>query len=155
MASNSLPTLLVTGASGQLGRRVVELLLEQRVGKIIATTRTPEGLEDFAARGVDVRKADFDDQGGLVRAFSGAERSCLYLLASVWRPFSLLSKSTAHGASCCFYHFGVAAPAFSRREPRHESPLRCAVSATWTMAQWRSPTRRSSHRYVGKRFELT
>src|SRR5436190_8513588 len=68
------PTLLVTGASGQLGRRVVELLLEKGASSIIATTRTPEKLADFAARGVVVRPADFDDPDSLARAFAGAER---------------------------------------------------------------------------------
>lgn len=70
-------TLLVTGASGQLGRRVVELLLEANAGQIIATTRTPEKLADFSARGVIVRKADFDDPASLVEAFKGADRLLL------------------------------------------------------------------------------
>ena len=33
--------LLVTGAAGHLGRRVVEILLEKHVGHIVATTRDP------------------------------------------------------------------------------------------------------------------
>lgn len=70
-------TLLVTGASGQLGRRVLELLLETNAGQIIATTRTPEKLADFSARGVIVRKADFDDSASLVEAFKGADRLLL------------------------------------------------------------------------------
>lgn len=70
-------TLLVTGASGQLGRRVLELLLESNAGQIIATTRTPEKLADFGARGVIVRKADFDDSASLVEAFKGADRLLL------------------------------------------------------------------------------
>ena len=71
------PTLLVTGASGKLGRRVVELLLEKDAGSIIATTRDPAKLADLAARGVDVRKADFDDEASLVAAFTGADRALL------------------------------------------------------------------------------
>jgi NAD(P)H dehydrogenase (quinone) len=70
-------TLLVTGASGHLGRRVLELLLENQTGQIIATTRTPEKLADFAARGVVVRKADFEDTASLVEAFKGANRLLL------------------------------------------------------------------------------
>jgi NAD(P)H dehydrogenase (quinone) len=68
------PTLLVTGASGQLGRRVLELLLEANAGQIIATTRTPDKLSDFAGRGVIVRRADFDGPASLKASFAGADR---------------------------------------------------------------------------------
>jgi NAD(P)H dehydrogenase (quinone) len=71
------PTLLVTGASGQLGRRVVELLLESGAGNIIAATRTPEKLADFSARGVEVRHADFENLPSLATAFAGVDRLLL------------------------------------------------------------------------------
>lgn len=71
------PALLVTGASGHFGRKAVELLLEQNAGPIIATTRDPAKLADLAARGVDVRAADFDDPSTLAAAFAGAERLLL------------------------------------------------------------------------------
>jgi NAD(P)H dehydrogenase (quinone) len=70
-------TLLVTGAGGHLGRRVVELLLEAKAGPIVATTRAPEKLADLASRGVDVRRADFNDPSTLGPAFSGAKRLLL------------------------------------------------------------------------------
>lgn len=69
--------LLVTGAGGHLGRLVVENLLAANAGPIIATTRDPAKLADLAARGVDVRRADFDDAGSLARAFKGADRLLL------------------------------------------------------------------------------
>jgi NAD(P)H dehydrogenase (quinone) len=71
-------TLLVTGASGQLGRSVINHLLDTfkvPAARIIATTRTPANLADLAARGVDVREADFDDQASLAKAFKGADRA--------------------------------------------------------------------------------
>lgn len=77
MSEKHQPTLLVTGASGHLGRRVVELLLESQAGTIIATTRTPEKLADFSKRGVIVRQADFDNPSSLVEAFAGADRLLL------------------------------------------------------------------------------
>jgi NAD(P)H dehydrogenase (quinone) len=76
MAENK-PTLLVTGASGHLGRRVVELLLEANAGTIVAATRSPEKLAEFASRGVIVRKADFDDPASLEAAFQGVDRLLL------------------------------------------------------------------------------
>lgn len=79
-------TFLVTGASGQLGRRVLQLLLDRRAGRVIATTRHPSALADFAARGVDVREASFDDPAGLPRAFAGADRALLISTDALDRP---------------------------------------------------------------------
>ncbi|MDX8453989.1 SDR family oxidoreductase [Mesorhizobium sp. VK9D] len=70
-------TLLVTGASGQLGRAVINHLLDaQKIApaSIIAATRNPENLADLAARGVVVRAADFNDRASLEKAFEGADR---------------------------------------------------------------------------------
>jgi len=70
-------TYLVTGAGGQFGRMVVENLLAAGVGPIIATTRHPDKLADLAARGVEIRHADFSDPATLVSAFAGATRLLL------------------------------------------------------------------------------
>ncbi len=74
----STSTLIVTGAGGHLGRRVIELLLAKPTGaRIIATTRAPEKLADLAARGVEVRAADFDKPETLAAAFAGGDRLLL------------------------------------------------------------------------------
>jgi NAD(P)H dehydrogenase (quinone) len=77
MSTTHQPTLLVTGASGQLGRRVIELLVEAGAGNINAATRTPEKLADFTAKGVEVRQADFDNPASLDEAFAGVDRLLL------------------------------------------------------------------------------
>ncbi|MEU6383948.1 SDR family oxidoreductase [Streptomyces bauhiniae] len=65
--------IIVTGATGQLGRQTVEHLLRRvpadRVG---VSVRDPKKAEDLAARGVRVRKGDFTDPAGLAHAFEGA-----------------------------------------------------------------------------------
>ena len=70
--------LAITGASGQLGRRTAELVLAQRApGDVILATRTPDALAGLAARGADVRYANFDEPRSLDAAFAGAERLLL------------------------------------------------------------------------------
>lgn len=86
MSKNHQPVLLVTGASGHLGRRVIELLLEARAGTIIAGTRTPEKLADFSARGVLVRQADFNDSASLEAAFAGVDRLLLISTDALGEP---------------------------------------------------------------------
>ena len=72
-------SLVVTGASGHLGRLTVQSLLDRGVPaeRIVATARTPETLADLADRGVAVRQADYTDPQSLKEAFTGAERVLL------------------------------------------------------------------------------
>lgn len=65
---------LVTGASGALGRLVVEALIAGGATDVVATSRDPAALADFAARGVTTRRADFNQPETLARAFEGATR---------------------------------------------------------------------------------
>ena len=88
-------TLFVTGAAGHLGRRVVELLLEQGAGKIVAGTRKPEKLADLAARGVVVRQADFDDPKGFEAALAGVDRVLIISTDAIDRPGRRLAQHRA------------------------------------------------------------
>ncbi|MEV4570319.1 NAD(P)H-binding protein [Nonomuraea sp. NPDC049419] len=67
--------LIVTGATGRLGSKIVNRLLERvpadRVGVSVRDVRKAAGL---AARGVRVRAGDFTDPATLEHAFEGAER---------------------------------------------------------------------------------
>lgn len=73
------PATIVTGATGGLGRLVVEDLLARGVpaGEIIATGRSIEKIDDLAARGVTVRRLDFDDPEALKDAFVAGDRVLL------------------------------------------------------------------------------
>jgi NAD(P)H dehydrogenase (quinone) len=70
-----------------LGRRVVELLLARNDGaRIIAATRKPAGLADLAARGVEVRHGDFDDETSLQSAFRGVAHALIVSTDAVGEP---------------------------------------------------------------------
>lgn len=70
--------IVVTGASGQLGRLVIESLLQKLpAGEIVAAVRSPEKLADLAARGVQIRPADYDRPETLDAALAGADKLLL------------------------------------------------------------------------------
>jgi NAD(P)H dehydrogenase (quinone) len=77
-------SVVVTGATGQLGRLTVEALLRRGVpaADVVATGRDTAGIKDLADRGVVVRRADFADQDSLEAAFAGADK-LLLISASV------------------------------------------------------------------------
>ncbi|MCF1484492.1 MULTISPECIES: SDR family oxidoreductase [Rhizobium/Agrobacterium group] len=69
--------ILITGASGKLGRLVINHLLESQhvaAADIVAASRNPSGLADLAAKGIETRQADFTDPASLDQAFSGIDR---------------------------------------------------------------------------------
>lgn len=93
---NSSTTLFVTGAAGHLGRRVVELLVQQGgAGRVIAGTRAPEKLADLAKQGVEVRKADFEDQPGLEAALAGVDRVLIISTDAIDRPGRRIAQHRA------------------------------------------------------------
>ncbi|MPY79634.1 MAG: NAD(P)H-binding protein [Actinophytocola sp.] len=72
-------SLVVTGATGHLGRLVVEALLDAGVpaDRIVAAGRDTAKAADLAERGVTVRAIDFEDPASLRAAFDGARRVLL------------------------------------------------------------------------------
>lgn len=67
--------IVVTGATGNFGRQVVEgLLAELPAHRIGVSTRDPSKAEDLKQRGVRVSRGDFGEPAGLREAFDGAEQ---------------------------------------------------------------------------------
>ncbi|MDX6646227.1 MAG: hypothetical protein QOK40_1954 [Miltoncostaeaceae bacterium] len=94
-------SVIVTGASGQLGRLVAEELLNRIApSELVLVTRRPQALSDLAERGVEVRRGDFDDPASLAQAFAGGERLLL-----------------------------ISTPAIGRRVPQHRAAIEAAEAA--------------------------
>jgi NAD(P)H dehydrogenase (quinone) len=78
--------IVVTGASGQLGRLVVEALLKKvPAAEIAVAVRSPEKVADLAARGVQVRQADYDKPETLDAALAGTDKLLLISANEVGR----------------------------------------------------------------------
>ena len=69
-------SIVVTGATGHLGRLIVTSLLDRGVPaeQIVALGRDTGRLADLADRGVTVRQADYNVADSLRAAFAGAEK---------------------------------------------------------------------------------
>lgn len=78
-------SIVITGATGQLGRHVLTALLERAVpaGEIVATGRSIEKLADFAAQGVQVKAMDYDDPASVASALAGATKVLLIASSEV------------------------------------------------------------------------
>ena len=71
-----MTTILVTGATGQLGRLAIDALLDRGIapGDVVALVRDASRASDLADRGVLVRTGSFDDPASLDAALAGVDR---------------------------------------------------------------------------------
>ena len=73
-----MTTYAVTGATGKLGRLVLDEMLQKvSPGDIVALARDPAALSEYAMKGVQVRQADYDDLASLEAALAGVDRVLL------------------------------------------------------------------------------
>lgn len=117
--------LVVTGATGALGRAIVDQLLTRiPAAKIVASVRDPVKAGDLAARGVHVRQADFADAASIARAFEGATK---VLIVSLPLPTSIavpqhraaIEAARAAGAGRILYTSQMGADPRSAFSPMH------------------------------------
>ncbi|EPF6065862.1 SDR family oxidoreductase [Enterobacter cloacae] len=70
--------IAITGATGQLGRLVIEQLLKTvPANQIVAVVRNPAKAEALSQQGIVVRQGDYTDQAALTTALKGVEKLLL------------------------------------------------------------------------------
>ena len=123
-------TYAVTGATGQLGRLVIEALLETvPADQIIAAVRNPAKAHDLAERGVIVREADYTRPDTLAAALAGVDR--LLLISSTEVAGRLpLHRAVVDAAR----QAGVSLLAYTSMLQADTSPARLAVEHRQTEA---------------------
>jgi len=73
-----MTNILVTGATGNIGRKTLQQLLKRvPASDLIGLARDPDKALDLAAAGIEIRQGDYADYDGLVRAFSGVDKLML------------------------------------------------------------------------------
>lgn len=124
-------SLVITGASGQLGRRTAELLLDQvEPSTVVLVSRRPHELADLAARGAETRHGDFDDPAALAGAFAGGERLLLISTDAVGHRIAQHGNAIDAAASA-----GVRAVAYtSIPNPSEDNPAAVAADHRATEA---------------------
>ncbi len=100
--------IMITGASGQLGRLVIEALLKKvPSARIAAAVRDPGKVKDLAGRGVAVRRADYDKPETLAEAFEGVDKLLLISSSEVGRRLpqheAVIGAAKAAGVSLIAY----------------------------------------------------
>ncbi|MFI6653131.1 NAD(P)H-binding protein [Streptomyces sp. NPDC050529] len=115
--------IIVTGATGQLGRQIVErLLLRVPADRVGVSVRDPQKAQAFADQGVRVRRGNFGEAGSLAHAFEGASQ---VLVVSVDRMGeeavrlhrAAIDAAVAAGARRILYTSHMGADASSRFQP--------------------------------------
>lgn len=70
--------IAITGATGQLGRLVIDQLLQKvPASQLIALVRDPAKADDLKARGLHIRAADYTQPAALATALQGVEKLLL------------------------------------------------------------------------------
>ena len=78
--------IVITGATGQLGRLVIAQLLKSLPAKDIAiAVRNPQKAADLAALGIQVRVADYDQPATLATAFQRGDKVLLISASEIGR----------------------------------------------------------------------
>ncbi|MEU3509092.1 NAD(P)H-binding protein [Streptomyces longwoodensis] len=123
---------VITGATGQLGSRIVRRLLTRvPAEQVVACVRDPDRAADLLAEGVDVRRGDFTDPASLAEAFKGASQVLVVSVndsgdGAVTQHRAAIDAARAAGAERILYtsHQGADADSLFAPMPDHAATER-------------------------------
>ena len=125
-----MSTILVTGATGGLGSKTVDLLIEKAGdSKVVALVRdaSAEKAQALAAKGVELRVGNYDDIASLTAAFEGIDK--LYFISAndvekrVPQHKNVVEAAKAAGVGHIVY------TSFERKNETESSPIYMVAEA--------------------------
>lgn len=130
-----MSTILVTGASGHLGRNVIGYLLNAiPAPRITALARDPEKVKDLSAKGVGVRTGTYDDPASLLRAFQGVD-TLFFISASDLEKRVPQHKNVVEAAKQAGVRH-VVYTSFQRKNTTATSPIAFVAEAHLLTEEW-------------------
>ncbi|MFF5009880.1 SDR family oxidoreductase [Streptomyces phaeochromogenes] len=115
--------IIVTGATGQLGRQIVERLLTRvPADQVGVSVRDPQKAQVFADQGIRVRQGSFTDAASLAHAFEGASQVLIVSVDKMGEEVvrqhrAAIDGAVAAGARRILYTSHMGADASSRFQP--------------------------------------
>ncbi|MFD9192619.1 SDR family oxidoreductase [Streptomyces phaeochromogenes] len=115
--------IIVTGATGQLGRQIVERLLTRvPADQVGVSVRDPQKAQAFTDQGIRVRQGSFTDAASLAHAFEGASQVLIVSVdkmgeEAVRQHRAAIDGAVAAGARRILYTSHMGASASSRFQP--------------------------------------
>ncbi|MFC3101855.1 SDR family oxidoreductase [Altererythrobacter lauratis] len=132
--------IIVSGASGHFGHAAAEQLLDKGA-QVIALSRHVDKLADLAARGAEVRYADFDDPASLAEAMKGGDKllliSTLRVGSRVQQHRNAVEAAVANGVKHIVYTSVIGGglaehPGVEQKDHYNTEQLIMASGAAWT-----------------------
>jgi NAD(P)H dehydrogenase (quinone) len=127
--------ILITGASGQLGREVVRLLLQKiSPANLAVLVRDPAKVSEFKTQGVEIRKGDYNDSASLISAFKGIEK--LYFISGSEVPKRLMQHENVVKAAKEAGVKHIIYTSFQRKTEEASSPIAAVAEAHIKTELW-------------------
>lgn len=130
-----MKTVLVTGATGSLGKSVVTALLNKNAAiQLAVLVRDASKAEELKAKGVDVRVGNYDDPQSLVAAFKGID-TLYFVSGSDIVKRSLQHENVVKAAKEAGVKH-VVYTSFMRKNETASSPIALVAEAHIKTEQW-------------------
>jgi NAD(P)H dehydrogenase (quinone) len=127
--------ILVTGVTGQLGKAVIELLINKtQKSNLAILTREASKVQNLNEQGVEVRIGDYNDENSLVTAFEGIDK--LYFVSSndisnrLQQHQNVVNAAKKAGVKHIIY------TSFQRKNETSDSPIAFIAESHLKTEQW-------------------